>query len=346
MEKSTFRIEGDKYVPYEPTVIEDWERFLEDDLEKNPHVLAYPSRLLLIGRQTSTDLNRKIDLLAIDADRRIVVIELKKNSTPREMIAQALEYTAFIRRQDYEALNTIAMDYFAKRRARLPDHQQPMWSSLAEAHTSFFEDLVAPDSEGAFAINPSEVIVLEGQEITKDIVDVARYLRAKDIDIRVLQFGYQEDADGKRLLTVDPLVGTEKTPTTIKEAAAPKSSPAERLVKFSLAPLFEKLVETIQESGLSRRDTRMNVAFDLPLNGSHVASVWPSSSQPLVFFVIFGRNVNQELQDRYQEFVESIDVPLNRGKGNLSIHIGAASAGKIAELAEGFRRLVIAELER
>ena len=59
---------------------------LEDVLAHNIGV-ADPN-LLLIGRQVSTVHGKFIDLLAIDADGKLVVLELKKNRTPREVVAQ------------------------------------------------------------------------------------------------------------------------------------------------------------------------------------------------------------------------------------------------------------------
>ena len=56
---------------------------LEDILARDIGV-ADPN-LLLIGRQVPTAHGKFIDLLAIDADGKLVVLELKKNRTPREV---------------------------------------------------------------------------------------------------------------------------------------------------------------------------------------------------------------------------------------------------------------------
>ena len=52
---------------------------------------------LLIGRQVSTAFGKLIDLLALDRSGSLIVIELKKDKTPREVVAQVLDYGSWVR---------------------------------------------------------------------------------------------------------------------------------------------------------------------------------------------------------------------------------------------------------
>jgi RecB family endonuclease NucS len=61
---------------------------LEELIETEPTILGEP--LLIIGRQVRTSFGGIIDLLAVDAEGVLHVIELKKDKTPREVVAQAL----------------------------------------------------------------------------------------------------------------------------------------------------------------------------------------------------------------------------------------------------------------
>ena len=63
---------------------------LEDLLAQDPTLVGEP--LLLVGRQVPTSYGGFIDLLAIDADGYICVLELKRDRTPREVVAQLLDY--------------------------------------------------------------------------------------------------------------------------------------------------------------------------------------------------------------------------------------------------------------
>lgn len=51
---------------------------------------------MLIGRQEETGQGGRIDLLALAPDASLVLIELKRNRTPRDVVAQALDYASWI----------------------------------------------------------------------------------------------------------------------------------------------------------------------------------------------------------------------------------------------------------
>jgi hypothetical protein len=68
---------------------------LEELIEAEPTILGEP--LLIIGRQVMTSFGKVIDLLAVDADGVLHVLELKKDKTPREVVAQVLDYGSWAR---------------------------------------------------------------------------------------------------------------------------------------------------------------------------------------------------------------------------------------------------------
>ena len=63
------------------------EKQLEDMIVKQPNMLS--DDWMLIGRQEQTDSGARLDLIAIAPDASLVVIELKKDKTPREVVAQS-----------------------------------------------------------------------------------------------------------------------------------------------------------------------------------------------------------------------------------------------------------------
>ncbi len=86
-----------KMLPYKEIKFknDNLEADLELLLENNPEYFFENSKILIIGRQVTTNLNTFIDLLGIDKTGNTIVIELKRNKTPRETVAQLLEYASF-----------------------------------------------------------------------------------------------------------------------------------------------------------------------------------------------------------------------------------------------------------
>ena len=67
------------------------EQWLEDMIVATPALLS--DDWMLIGRQESTGQGGRVDLLALAPDASLVLIELKRERTPREVVAQAKKIT-------------------------------------------------------------------------------------------------------------------------------------------------------------------------------------------------------------------------------------------------------------
>ncbi len=97
------------------------EKILEDWLETNPHGIVEGQQLMVIGRQVTTNLGSTIDLLALDRHGDAVVVELKRGRTPRDTLAQALEYASFVEPLGYDGLEQILRKYMGEESAVLSD---------------------------------------------------------------------------------------------------------------------------------------------------------------------------------------------------------------------------------
>lgn len=86
----------------------DSEKLLEDAIVKDLSILS--SQLMLLGRQVPTSYGKFIDMLAMDASGNLSVIELKKNRTPREVVAQLLDYASWVQSLSYEGIAAIYSD--------------------------------------------------------------------------------------------------------------------------------------------------------------------------------------------------------------------------------------------
>ena len=85
------------------------EKALEDMIKADISILS--DRWMLIGRQVNTTYGGFIDLLAIDADGSLIVIELKKHKTPRDVIAQAIDYASWVKKLSPEKIADIFANY-------------------------------------------------------------------------------------------------------------------------------------------------------------------------------------------------------------------------------------------
>lgn len=103
------------------------EKLIESAVESAPELLGVD--VLLIGRQTMTP-SGPLDLLGIDSDGRLVVIENKRDRTPRDVLAQAIDYAAWANSLTFAEV----AELFAKYRARHEDQD----ADLAEAFEERF----------------------------------------------------------------------------------------------------------------------------------------------------------------------------------------------------------------
>jgi hypothetical protein len=81
---------------------------IETAIESVPEMLGMD--LMIVGRQTMTP-SGPLDLLAIDADARLVVIENKRDRTPREVLAQVIDYASWVRTLTFDEVNSIYAKY-------------------------------------------------------------------------------------------------------------------------------------------------------------------------------------------------------------------------------------------
>ncbi len=139
------------------------ERQLEDIVAADISILD--PALLLIGRQVPTAFSKFIDLLAMDADGKLVVIELKRDRTPREVVAQLLDYGSWVRTLGDEDIAAI-FEAFLKRHH--PGHEG---TSLDEAFCQRFGVKEMPE-----ALNEGHELVVVASELDDSTERIVTYL--------------------------------------------------------------------------------------------------------------------------------------------------------------------------
>jgi hypothetical protein len=88
------------------------EAIIESAVESAPELLGIDA--LIIGRQVPTP-SGPLDLLAIDSDAQLVVVENKRDRTPREVLAQTIDYASYVATLSLDDVVSIYASYLAKR---------------------------------------------------------------------------------------------------------------------------------------------------------------------------------------------------------------------------------------
>jgi len=237
---------------HQETILETW-------LENNPDKIIENGDLSIIGRQVTTNLGSVIDLLAIDRQGDSVVIELKRNHTPRETLAQALEYTSFIEKLGIEQLEDILRNYTSDEAA-----------NLAQYHREYFK--LATDE--AVVFNNDQRIVIVGQKITPEIRQTSSFLRNKGIKVTCLEFTFFKAEGGLRLLSTDIVVGNESNSIDrIISGSLPKISESKFLTALDSngKRMFERLLKSAKDNSFPIHWGSKGFSLNVNLQGTHVA---------------------------------------------------------------------------
>ncbi len=154
----------------------DLEQRLEDILESRIDI-ASPN-WMVIGRQVRTDFDKFIDLLAIDRDGNLVILELKRDKTYRDIVAQVLDYGSWAKDQDAQRISDIYQAYVSERRPA------DVVESLDQAFCRHFEVSEMPEE-----LNESHTLVIVASSLDPSTERIVRYLRDyHDVSINAIFF--------------------------------------------------------------------------------------------------------------------------------------------------------------
>ena len=153
------------------------EEFLEDMIVADPRILS--DEWMLIGRQEDTGTGGQIDLLAIAPDTSLILIELKKNKTSREVIAQTLDYAHWIAKLETEEIAEIYKRFKGDENA-----------SLSQDFRDYFGHNL--DEK---AINDTHQLVVVASSVDPRTERIIEYLDGWDIPINMLSFEIFQHGD-------------------------------------------------------------------------------------------------------------------------------------------------------
>ena len=180
------------------------ERVLEEMIVAAPEILS--DQWMLIGRQETTDGGGRADLVAIAPDASLVLVELKRDRTPREVVAQTLDYASWLtglRPDDVAAMyerfragGSLATDFHAKFGRALDEDE----------------------------INQSHQLVVVSSGVDPSTERIVRYLAGRDVPINLLSFEVFQ-RDGTQLLSRAWFLDPIEAQATASEASVAERAP-------------------------------------------------------------------------------------------------------------------------
>ncbi|MFG2282303.1 endonuclease NucS domain-containing protein [Streptomyces asoensis] len=150
---------------------------LEELIEADPGILGHP--LLLIGRQVLTQHGKVVDLLGLDAEGSLHVLELKRDRTPRDVVAQVLDYGSWVQELTNDQIRDIYTSYARSR---------GLAEELDEAFALRFGG-TPPE-----VLNATHALTIVASEIDAATERIITYLASGfQVPVNVLFFRYFED---------------------------------------------------------------------------------------------------------------------------------------------------------
>lgn len=262
----------------------DLEERIEAWLERDISILS--SDLLVIGRQVETDFGGILDLLCLHQTGDVVVVELKRDKTPREITAQILDYGSWVKGLSYERITTIAEAYLGPRGQ----------GRLDEAFERRF-GIDLPET-----LNENHKLMIVASQIDPSSERIIRYLSdTYSVNINAATFQYFKEQNASELIArvflIEPDVVEEQIRIKGQSKRAPnltyekldgiaKDNGVQELYNYAVAGLGRYF---------QKHTTRSSIAFTALLNGSRktVVSLIPqeSNSSDGLRFQVYSRRL-------------------------------------------------------
>lgn len=230
----------------------DLEARIEEWIKLDASVLL--PDLLVIGNQVETDYGGYIDLLCIDRNGNLVVVELKRAKTPREVTAQVLDYASWVRDLSTDRIAAIANAYLGP--------SGPLETAFRE---KFVADL--PD-----VINESHSLLIVASEIDASSERIINYLSDEHgMDINAVTFHYFRDGAGQEYLARTFLVA----PDEVQQRAVNKGNSRRTVPTWDqiqaladahgVRDLYRMMVASLgRYANVVRRKSSVTVAGEMP----------------------------------------------------------------------------------
>lgn len=231
------------------------ERFdLEKWVESDPAILG--EELMVITTEFSgfDKTSERLDVLALDADGRLVVVELKRDDSGKSVDLQALKYAAYCAPMTLDDVASVHAEYLTRQGA----------ATTAEGAKLRILDFVVNEEFVEFDDKPRIIIV--SREYRPEVTSSVQWLRTFGLDITCIKWDVFELPDQKividtSVLIPQPEMKNYQMRVERKEMAARKISPMTQATNAFFATCGAKLE---QLNGTKAPEPRNQSYYQIP----------------------------------------------------------------------------------
>ncbi len=233
----------------------DLEERIEVWLERDISIIS--DDLLVIGRQVGTSFGGVIDLLCLDGNGDAVIVELKRDKTPRDITAQVLDYASWVQDLTSERIIELADLYLGD--------QGPLEQAFEQR---FGEEL--PET-----LNGHHKMLVVASEIDASTERILNYLSdTYGVDINAVSFQYFHHREHKeflaRVFLIEPsqVDYSARTKSTSKRRNRPSYEEFRQMAEDKgVGELYVSLSKELRAFFDSRSRSKSSVAFIGEMNG-------------------------------------------------------------------------------
>ncbi len=245
---------------------------LQEWIAKSPNIFGEP--LLIIQKEFDKfdKTNERLDLLALDKDKRLVIIENKIDDSGKDVVGQAIKYGAHCSTLTTSQIITIYQDYLDK-------HDKG--NDAKEKISEFFDD--ANVEELVLNAGENQRFILVAGEFRNEVASTALWLIKNKIDVQCFKVALYS-LEKELFLNVskiipppdaeDYMIGLATKNAEEKQTAKTISAKKEFHLKF-----WKKTLDTFKEKNIKTFDS-INPSMDAWVG---VATGIPSCAYNLVF---------------------------------------------------------------
>jgi len=189
---------------------------IQEWIEKSPEIIE--ENLLIIGKEVILPSDIRLDLLAIDKKSNLVILELKRDTSGKNIDWQAIKYASYCS----SFSNTDIFRQFA----------EYLGTNEDEAETKIEEFI---DAENFENLNEKQKIILVSKEFHSDVVSSVLWLRDYGIDISCVKLTPYSDGNGSLFIVPNKIIPLpEAEDYLVKKEKKQKEVRQSKMSSFSL----------------------------------------------------------------------------------------------------------------